>query len=71
MLLISSVRLELMGGAPVVGAADVKSPDSYSCTSNKKNRRPYKAGPSPLHKPLMPVSIPNTTPMAINTHGDY
>jgi len=60
-----------MGGAPVVGAAEVKSPDSYSCTSNKKNRRPYKAGPSPLHKPLMPVSIPNATPIAINTHSDY
>lgn len=33
-----------------------------SSTLNKKNINPYRAGPSPLHRPLMPVIIPWATP---------
>lgn len=33
-----------------------------SSTLKKKKMNPYKAGPKPLHKPLMPVIIPCATP---------
>lgn len=34
----------------------------FSSTLKKKKMNPYKAGPKPLHKPLMPVIIPCATP---------
>lgn len=34
-----------------------------SSTLNRKKINPYRAGPRPLHSPLMPVIIPWTTPV--------
>ena len=48
----------------VLGSAAV----SLKLMSNKKNTKPYKAGPRPLQRPLIPVTIPCATPAHNSTH---
>lgn len=49
-------------GLPAAGCT------SFSSTLNRKKMKPYRAGPRPLHKPLIPVIMPWATPAHMHTH---